>query len=1063
VTDTWIRALGVRERRGAGAVPVNTELAERRLQRWQSQPPFTDPTLFGQRLAADGLSIGEFAAILGEPSDDLARRLGSPGEWAERLATTLDHPHPELAQVYPDQLAILSAVQPLVLEAREEVLSAVSALPDGPFTREAMVDQLAALVPPRLFNMLARSVLVELQRASQAGALPGATPRDRFASFVDYLVDGGGLDLLQAYPVLGRHIRLSLDHWAAFSTEFLARLTSDIDAIRGAFDVGEAEVLRVEGGLSDPHHNGREVLIVTFTSGVRVVYKPKRLAVDAHFQELLGWLNARGQQPALRTVRVLDRGDYGWVEFVAARSCDSLADVGRFYERQGALLALLHAVSATDLHYENIVAAGPDPVLVDLEALFHPSLRGADDGGAFERALGRMDESVLAVGMLPQPMRLAPGTPGLDVSALGGGGIGQLSPRGVPRWVGGASDEARIVYKRVPLSAGHHRSMLNGVPTDVLSFSESLLAGFTRTYRLIVEHRVEILDSDGPLSWFADDTVRLLLRPTVVYARLLQESLHPDLLRDGLERDRFLDRLWVAVPNQPRLVGAIAAEQHDLWQGDIPKFTCTPATDALRTSTGELVPGVIVEPGLSVVRRRLANLDEADLKRQTWFIHAALGSLPGVSEPGPRPTGRLTQARIASCDELIDAARGVGRRLLDLALVGRHDSTWIGTSSAGGGLSVAPLGADLYDGLPGVALFLAQLGVVTGQSDFQDVARMAVSGLQRQIADGLTPISTIGAFSGWGGLVYGYARLADLLEDPALLRAAETIVVEQLPSLVDPDDQLDVAGGAAGCIGALLALGSDAALAQARRCGERLLSTASVMDTGIGWKTPAGNGVPLTGFAHGAAGFAWALARLAAATGEERFRVAAGAALAYERSLLSHTACNWPDLRSGAGDRFMLAWCHGAPGIGMGRLATLATGLCDADLATDIDHALSALRSHALGASDALCHGELGNLELLELAAHCQGRDEYHVLACTRAAAVLDGYRRTSQWRCAAPFGLQTPGLMTGISGIGYALLKLAQPESVPSVLTLQRRETSFQGRPLDPCGPNAPANWCGA
>jgi lantibiotic modifying enzyme len=219
-----------------------------------------------------------------------------------------------------------------------------------------------------------------------------------------------------------------------------------------------------------------------------------------------------------------------------------------------------------------------------------------------------------------------------------------------------------------------------------------------------------------------------------------------------------------------------------------------------------------------------------------------------------------------------------------------------------------------------------------------------------------------------------------------------------------------------------------------------LLSTASVVNGGLGWTTPAGNGVPLTGFAHGAAGFAWALAHLAAATGEQGFRAAARAALAYERSLFSSSAGNWPDLRSGADDRFMLAWCHGAPGIGMGRLAALATGLDDADLATDIERALSALRSHAPASSDALCHGELGNLELLELAAERAGRDEYRAMACTRAAAVLDGYRRTSRWRCAAPFGIETPGLMSGISGIGYALLRLAQPESVPSVLTLERR-----------------------
>jgi lantibiotic modifying enzyme len=32
---------------------------------------------------------------------------------------------------------------------------------------------------------------------------------------------------------------------------------------------------------------------------------------------------------------------------------------------------------------------------------------------------------------------------------------------------------------------------------------------------------------------------------------------------------------------------------------------------------------------------------------------------------------------------------------------------------------------------------------------------------------------------------------------------------------------------------------------------------------------------------------------------------------------------------------------------------------------------------------------------------------------------------------------LEAPGLMTGITGIGYQLLRLAEPARVPSVLTL--------------------------
>jgi lantibiotic modifying enzyme len=36
------------------------------------------------------------------------------------------------------------------------------------------------------------------------------------------------------------------------------------------------------------------------------------------------------------------------------------------------------------------------------------------------------------------------------------------------------------------------------------------------------------------------------------------------------------------------------------------------------------------------------------------------------------------------------------------------------------------------------------------------------------------------------------------------------------------------------------------------------------------------------------------------------------------------------------------------------------------------------------------------------------------------------------------PLGAETPGLMTGLAGIGYGLLRLAEPERVSSVLLLE-------------------------
>jgi len=55
---------------------------------------------------------------------------------------------------------------------------------------------------------------------------------------------------------------------------------------------------------------------------------------------------------------VIDRGAYGWVEYIAPLPCDAPDQIERFYRRHGALLALFHILLATDMHRENMIAHG---------------------------------------------------------------------------------------------------------------------------------------------------------------------------------------------------------------------------------------------------------------------------------------------------------------------------------------------------------------------------------------------------------------------------------------------------------------------------------------------------------------------------------------------------------------------------------------------------------------------------------------------------------------------------------------------------------------------------------
>ncbi len=54
-----------------------------------------------------------------------------------------------------------------------------------------------------------------------------------------------------------------------------------------------------------------------------------------------------------------------------------------------------------------------------------------------------------------------------------------------------------------------------------------------------------------------------------------------------------------------------------------------------------------------------------------------------------------------------------------------------------------------------------------------------------------------------------------------------------------------------------------------------------------------------------------------------------------------------------------------------------------------------------------------------------------------RAAAVLASVEALGP-RSGTPLGVETPGLMAGLAGVGYGLLRLAEPGRVPSILALE-------------------------
>jgi lantibiotic biosynthesis protein len=234
------------------------------------------------------------------------------------------------------------------------------------------------------------------------------------------------------------------------------------------------------------------------------------------------------------------------------------------------------------------------------------------------------------------------------------------------------------------------------------------------------------------------------------------------------------------------------------------------------------------------------------------------------------------------------------------------------------------------------------------------------------------------------------------------------------------------------------------------RLANYLLSKAKQSDHGLSWDTlNLSNQKHLTGFSHGTAGIAWAFLELTQLTGQEQFKMAAEQAFQYERYWYSSEHENWPDLRNfsqsvleqNASLNYGVAWCHGAPGIGLSRLRAYQL-LGDATCQTEAEEALrttirSLTPSHYGGWDNySLCHGLSGNADVLIYASQILKDQTYKTMADQVGQQGLELFcQKNLPWPCGIMGGGESPNLMLGLAGIGYFYLRLHNPQQTPSVL----------------------------
>ena len=902
-----------------------------------------------------------------------------------------------------------------------------------------------------LFDMVDRVMVLELNIAKMQEELQGDSPAARFQDFIRQKCSPEQLiSLLEDYPLLFRKIHDFVMQWAEVSAETALRLNADIGDIEEHFGISDAsKIKKLHINAGDKHCGNRTVVIITYADGGKVVYKPRSLAVDRHFQQYLDWYNSIDDTLPLKIMKILDRGSYGYAEFIDHQHCQSEEELQRYYGRIGSLLALLYIIKATDFHHENIIARGEHPVLIDLESLFHSvAVKGYDP--IDERVNSLIQNSVLNIQLLP--FKIYYGGKAVDISGISNT-EGAEAPAPVPAWQAEATDEMKLTRVNARLAGAKNAPIAQGANnTNLLQYGSVIRAAFIRSYHLLMEHREALLAGDSVIRAFAQDDIRLLVRPTSAYTAYLRGSFHSDYLQSYLYRHKLQDYLWDKAKVATSFAYIVPAEIRATEQKDVPFFSTRAGGRDLYADGQLIAKDYFEEAGMEASLHRIATLSEEDCMRQAWFIDASMATTLQDNEsiswqdrsylPPVQEDQRLSPEKAQKTSQFL------ADRIDTLHLQVGEYSHWASLIlSDGSSYDIKSLMMDTYSGLPGVALFLA--ASYSTRRDPRDKALLTgtLHNIKR-LADrytGMQFTARMGAYDGWAGLAWCLYQIAALMESEQI-RAFGKESLDFTLNHIDEVRGYDVLSGAAGVILALHAIQQQAAderiPAAMLHLGEKIMAAAEKTNDGYGWINTGGS-KPLAGFGHGAAGIAAALAVLEQYKPDAARREVIEGALAFESSLFDPRTHNWRDVREAVlaqqdddNPLNMVGWCHGASGVGMGRIILLQH-MEHEGARRDLLQAVETVLAQGFGRNHSLCHGDMGNLDFLYAAAAFLGddalRENTDALALAVHASITEG-----GFVSGIANGVENPGLMTGIAGAGYEACRQAAPGRIPSVLMLQ-------------------------
>lgn len=854
--------------------------------------------------------------------------------------------------------------------------------------------------------------------------------------------------------------------------EILQRVSSDcdiyLDEMEARIEKNRADISRVffhcedfgqVTGLScenaDLHRHGRCTAIVQTEKGP-FLYRPRDVRFDVFYEKTVRNFFSEFTRAPL----CISRDGYGFSEFIPAVPIENESGIAHYFYNFGALAALIRALSGSDIHAENILAAGTFPVLVDLETILRPEARllcRSSLPAAEESFAGFYSRSLGLSGILP--------------------GFG----------------EKNIINPLIGTDSRTHSTPFIGTKSyPVYGYEEDFLRGLRAGYLRCLEIKEDLLAGVRAL---ADVPDRVLIRSTAVYFKLLEMRLSPDVLRSGTGGAKLkqeLEKVFISYQRDD-LLPVADCERKSLMENDIPIFHAPGGSRDLFCGGVLICRDFFRKSALENAEAALLSMNEDELRFETELFREAFlrSGKPKIQENAQPDVSQNISANSSgsispdfsgsiSPDLLLREAEEALLRLRRHAVTSpAGDISWL---AADPDSSLRPMDCGLMNGFMGVGIFASAMLAAENEtvnaaaedkimhpdaknktvhtaaekilgSVFKQYREMTASFSE----DGSVipaPCLSIGFDRGAAGILLSLMMMGKTDEAVSFARNFLPRLDYGSPAKIDSNfsPKNDLIGGAAGLLQVLCRCPELLRIKEGReaagRCVISLLENRTLETPyGMLWATAAKDR-PLSGMGHGMAGIACALnlARAALDRGmlsESSFTRrdltgAIGAAVSFEYAVYSKKLKNWPDFRgTPSPDHSLLGFCSGAPGIGLSMLSLIRNGCDSREVRMNLERAVEASLAQPLLYRDHLCCGNSARIDfLLEVLREEERPDvrEYlnHFLAEMTARKNHTGEYTTVLQDYENAFSAE---FFYGVSGIGYEMLRVCDPERFPSVL----------------------------